>query len=196
MFWQGMQMAWNQQKGYFEGIKDDWCQRQIFVDDLCNEVEGWLEVGNQMVIGMDANDNVWCSTLKARLENLGLVESTTSQHGLNGPPPYYNRGSALIDGLFVSWMLRGLTCGYDGFIWDHWLLCIEIPLMIAFSHEVHPIIKAKAQQLKCEDPRVVKWYLEAHKADILQFDMMGWQKDFRKGQVVFHCTMLKTSMTC
>ena len=34
---QGVQSVWNQQKGYFEGIKDDQCPRQIFVDDLCKE---------------------------------------------------------------------------------------------------------------------------------------------------------------
>ena len=141
---QGVQLVWNQQKGYFEGIKDDRCPRQIFVDDLCKEVEGWLEAGDQLVIGMDANNDVQRSTLKSRLEKLGLVESITSWHGLNGPL-MYNFGSVPIDGLFVSWMLRGLKCGYDSFIWDHWLLWIEIPLTIAFGHEVPPIIKAKAR---------------------------------------------------
>ena len=57
----------------------------MFVDNLCKEVEGWLEAGDQLVIGMDANDDVWHSTLKSRLEKLGLVESITLQHGLNGP---------------------------------------------------------------------------------------------------------------
>ena len=103
------------------------------------------------------------------------MESITSRHGLNGPLTY-NRGSALINGLFVSWTLRVLKCRYDGFIWDHWLLWIEIPLMIAFGHGVPLIIKAKAQQLKCEDPRVVKRYLEVCRANILQFDMMGLAK--------------------
>ena len=160
---QGVQSVWNQQKGYFEGIKDDRCPRQIFVDDLCKEVEGWLEAGDQLVIGMDANDDVRRSTLKSRLEKLGLVESITSRHGLNGPPTY-DRGSAPIDGLFVSRTLRGLKCGYDGFVWDHRLLWIEIPLTIAFGHDVPPIIKAKARRLKCEDPQVVKRYLEAYKS--------------------------------
>ena len=184
---QGVQSVWNQQKGYFEGIKDDRCPRQIFVDDLCKEVEGWLEAGDQLVIGMDANDDVRRSTLKSRLEKLGLVESITSRHGLNGPPTY-DRGSAPIDGLFVSRTLRGLKCGYDGFVWDHRLLWIEIPLTIAFGHDVPPIIKAKARRLKCEDPRVVKRYLEAYKADILQFDMMGLAKRLqeRAGGIPLH----------
>ena len=182
-----MQSVWNQQKGYFEGIKDDQCPRKIFVDDLCKEVEGWLEAGDQLVIGMDANDDVRSSTLKSRLEKLGLVESITSWHGLNGPLTY-NRGSALIIGLFVSWTLSGLKCRYDGFIWDHQLLWIEIPLMIAFGHKVPLIIKAKAQQLKCEDPRVVKHYLEVYRVEILQFDMIGLAKRLqeRAGGIPLH----------
>ena len=107
-------------------------------------MEGWLEAGDQLVIGMDANDDVRRSTLKLRLEKLGLVESITSRHGLNGPP-LYNGGSAPIDRLFVSQTLRGLKCGYDGFVWDHRLLWLEIPLTIAFRHDVPPIIKAKAR---------------------------------------------------
>ena len=85
---QGVQSVWNQQKGYFEGIKDDRGPRQIFVDDLCKEVEGWLEAGDHLVIGMDANNDVRRSILKSRLEKLGLVESITSRHRLNGPPTY------------------------------------------------------------------------------------------------------------
>ena len=104
---QGVQLVWNQQKGYFEGIKDDRCPKQIFVDDLCKEVEGWLGAGDQLVIRMDANDDMRRSPLKSRLEKLGLVESITSWHGLKGPLTY-NRGSAPIDGLSVSWTLRGL----------------------------------------------------------------------------------------
>ena len=61
------------------------------------------------MIGMDANDDVRRRPLKSRLEKLGLVESITSRHGLNGAR-MHNRGSAPIDGLLVSQMLRGLKC--------------------------------------------------------------------------------------
>ena len=65
---------------------------------------------------------------------------------------------------------------------------IEIPLTIAFGHDVPLIIKAKARRLKCEDPWVVKRYLEAYKADILQFDMMGLAKGLqeRAGGILLH----------
>ena len=162
---------WNQQKGFFESIRDDRCPRQIFINDLCKEVEKWLESGDQLVIGIDANEDVRRGELTVKLEQLGLVDSVTTAHGKQGPPTY-NRGSVPIDGLFVSRTLRGLKCGYDGFVWDHRLLWIEVPLTIAFGHDVPPIVAVKARRLKCEDPRVVNRYLEAYRADIIKFGMM------------------------
>ena len=52
---------------------------------------------DQLVIRMDANNDVQRSPLKSRLEKLGLVESITSRHGLNRPPTY-NRCSAQLMG--------------------------------------------------------------------------------------------------
>ena len=169
---QGAQSVWNQQKWYFEGIQDDRCPRDAFVDDLCKEVAEWLELGDQLVIGIDANEDVRSGVLTTKLERLGLVENVTAKHGCQGPPTY-DRGSVPIDGMFVSRTLRGCRCGYDEFIWDHRLVWIEIPLTIAFGHNLPPIVKAKARRLKCEDPRVVQRYLDLYKADILKFDMMG-----------------------
>ena len=97
------------------------------MEDLCREVVGWLETGDQLVIGVDANEDVRGGVLADKLEHLGLTECVTAQHGRYGPPTY-ERGSVPIDGLFVSRTLRGSKCGYDEFLWDHRLLWIEIPL--------------------------------------------------------------------
>ena len=129
----------------------------------------------------------WCGRERRRKErgiggevsSTGFGRKVTAMHGKIGPPTY-NRGSVPIDGLFVSRTLRGLKCGYDGFVWDHRLLWIELPLTIAFGHDVPPIAQAKARRLKCEDPRVVKRYLEVYKADILQFGMLKLAKGLQE----------------
>ena len=128
---QGVQSVLNQQKRFFEGIRDDRCPREIFVEDLCKEVSEWLDSGDQLVIGMDANEDVRSGEVSNRLAQLGLIKCVTTQHGAQGPPTY-DRGSVPVDGLFVSRTLRVLKCGYDRFIWDHRLLWIEIPLTVAF----------------------------------------------------------------
>ena len=103
----GSLSVWNQQKSFFEGIKDDRCPRELFIEDLCREVTQWLESGNQLVVKLDVNDDVRNCKFTEMMGQLGLVELVTAQHGVEGPSTY-NRGSQPIDGLFVSRTLRGL----------------------------------------------------------------------------------------
>jgi hypothetical protein len=88
--------VWNQQKSYFESIKEDWCLREMFVNDLMSEVATWLEQGDQLVVGGDINEDVKSCLCSRRLQDIGLIEILTHTHGLDGPPTY-NRGSIPID---------------------------------------------------------------------------------------------------
>ena len=54
----GPMSVWNQQKGFLEEKDDDRCPRSAFVDDLCGEVAIWMEQGDQVIIGMDLNEDV------------------------------------------------------------------------------------------------------------------------------------------
>jgi hypothetical protein len=101
----------------------------MFVQDLVAEVVKWLETGDQLVIGGDVNEDVQTCGLSQSLKGLGLLEILTETHGLDGPSTY-NRGSAPIDGIFVSPSLQGIWCGYDKFEWDHRLLWIDIPMTV------------------------------------------------------------------
>ena len=115
----------------------------MFVHDLIGEAVKWLETGDQLVIGGDVNEDVRTCPLSQRLKALGLVELLTNTHGIDGPPTY-NRGSAPINGIYVSPTLQGLRCGYNKFVWDHRLLWIEIPMTVAFGHNAPPIVSAAA----------------------------------------------------
>jgi len=124
------------------------------------------------VVGLDVNYDVRNCKFMERMSQLGLVELVTAQHGVEGLS-MYNRGSQPLDGLFVSRTLRGLRCGYDEFIWDHRLLWLEIPLSIAFGHNVPPIVRPKARRLKCEDPRIVRKYLAEYHSWVEHYDLVG-----------------------
>jgi hypothetical protein len=159
-------------KSFFESIQEDQCPREMFVRDLLAEVVKWLETGDQLVIGGDVNEDVRTCGLSQSLKELGLIEILTETHGLNGPSTY-NRGSAPIDGIFVSPTLQGIRCGYNKFVWDHRLLWIDIPMTVAFGHNAPPIARAAARRLKCEDPRIVKKYLEEYKVWINHFGLLA-----------------------
>ena len=166
----GVLSVWNQQKSFFESIKEDRCPREMLVQDLLTEVAIWLATGDQLIIGGDINEDVRTCLLSRHLKDMGMIEILTKTHGVNGPSTY-NRGSAPIDGIFVSPTLQGTRCGYDKFVWDHRLLWIEIPLAVAFGHNVPPTVRAAARRLKCEDPRIVQKYLAEYVTWIEHFQL-------------------------
>ena len=54
---QGTKSVWSQQKTYFESIGIDTCPTQMFLSDLSEEIQEWMNSGDQVVVAMDANHN-------------------------------------------------------------------------------------------------------------------------------------------
>jgi hypothetical protein len=54
----GPQSMWNQHSTYFEDHDDHWDLCAAFTADLVKEVTKWLEMGDQVVIGIDMNDDI------------------------------------------------------------------------------------------------------------------------------------------
>ena len=57
--------VWSQQRTYFQQHNEDQCPRDLFTIDLCKEIEKWLESGDQLILGVDANEDV--HTVNAQL---------------------------------------------------------------------------------------------------------------------------------
>jgi hypothetical protein len=89
-----------------------------------------------------------------------LPQLPMRQHGPG--PPTTIAGSTKIDGLFVSHHLRGMRCGYTGYISDHFGLYIDLPMHVALGHAVLPILKPTMRRLKLEDPRVVAQFTKSY----------------------------------
>ena len=54
----GALSVWNQQKAFFESINEDRCPREMFVQDICQAITQWVEEGDQIVLGVDANEDI------------------------------------------------------------------------------------------------------------------------------------------
>ena len=184
----GILSVWSQQRSYFDSINDDRCPREIFTADLCAEIVQWFETGDQIIIGLDANEDVRNGGFSAKLSRLGLQETIIAQHG-NGGPATYARGSTPIDGLYVSRSLRGLRCGYLPFHeqFDHRLLWIDIPFTIAFGHNISEVVKVTARRLKCEDPRIVRKYQDNLKLYLANYNMLE-EARWLQSQASFPCS--------
>jgi hypothetical protein len=154
----GPRSVWMQQKNFFLAQDEAGDPRQLFIRDLKEQVQGWLQAGEQLMVNMDANEDVSRGELARVLTDLGLVELVTAKHGVG--PATYQRGVVPIDGMFVTPMLRGCQCGYVEGISDHVALWADIPLSVAFGHDFEMGVRRQRRRLKGNDPRVVARYLQ------------------------------------
>jgi hypothetical protein len=93
--------VWNQQRYLLDmqNIPNDPIDE--FDRQLINYIKESLESGDHIVLGIDMNDDIRTSAFSKALQQQGLVDICTTKHG-NNAPPTYARGSAPIDGIFVS----------------------------------------------------------------------------------------------
>ena len=141
----GPMSVYNQHKTYLDNHDDNRDPRIAFTADLRKEILVWQLASDQILIGMDANEDVHDGSLYQTMAALNLREAVTSRHGLTGPRTYQG-GSKPIDALWVSPTLMGLQCGYLKFVpwFDHCCLWIDIPTAVAFGHDLPPIVSARA----------------------------------------------------
>jgi len=126
----GSLSVYNQHRRFFYNNNDDRCPRQAFLEDLSAEIQTWLDLGDQLMIALDLNEDIRSSTIQSLFASLGLTELLTHRHGRNAPPTY-NRGTAPIDAIFVTATLLECRCGYFAFgaavPSDHRALWVDIP---------------------------------------------------------------------
>ena len=163
---EGPTLVWNQQKTFWIKKGESECPRKLMTIHLCEAINSWQEMGDQIVLGIDTNESIKDespTSFSTAMSEAGLIETILDQHGKNGPTTYRN-GTKSIDGIYVSSTLRGCRCGYFPFQqpFDHRGIWIEIPFTTAFGHNIPPIVRAASRRLKTEDPRRVKSYQDKY----------------------------------
>ena len=106
----------------------------IFDNDLVNSIKAWILLGDSIVLGIDANDDVRHSRLTNQLSEIGLRDGILSTHPSMSPPATHNRNlnRTPIDAIFVSSNVIVTRAGYapfDGphsFQSDHRMLWVEL----------------------------------------------------------------------
>lgn len=158
----GPAYVWNQQKNYLETQDDDHCPRAAFTQDLQKAIQEWLDKGEQIVLMLDANDDIRTGKFAQAMRDIGLTEATTLQHGNAGPPTFLH-GSDPIDGIFISPSIQNTHSGYLPVqtAFNHRILWIHIPDAVAFGYPTPELVHPAARCLKCSNPRVVNAYITA-----------------------------------
>jgi hypothetical protein len=162
--------TWSQQKAYFDKNNIAGDPREVFTKDLQRAVQGWVDAGEQVVLGIDANEDVRSGQFVSKMREAGLKEIVTGKHGRNGPPTFH-LGRVPIDGLFVTAGLGNCRCGYVDTGEEHMAVWLQFSEEEVFGSMANPS-NIRARRLQLHDPRVVQryWDYYANWADEFGYD--------------------------
>ena len=110
--------TWNQHIRYFskKGITSP-NPRDLFDDNLIALLQIILVNGDNVVLGIDMNEDVRTGKLAKQLKELGLIDLILSTHPLESPPATFNRNTTRtpIDVIWGNSSLEVLRAGYRPF---------------------------------------------------------------------------------
>ena len=75
-----------QQQRHFTRNLRDTIPRQAFYDDLFDEITKWKTLGDHIIIGLDANEDVRTGMMYETFRSLGMTEIILKLHGHRSPP--------------------------------------------------------------------------------------------------------------
>jgi hypothetical protein len=130
------------------------------------ECTEWMDEGDQLIIGIDANKDVRTGATAEFFQTLGLRDAILDKHSQSSPPATHNRNNQQqpIDGLFVTPGLRAVAAGYSAFgagcPSDHRVLWAGFTYTDAFGLSSTPLVSLGARRLNTKNPPLVEKYVQ------------------------------------
>jgi hypothetical protein len=165
--------VYSQQERRLRDLKDDRNPRRAFIKDLEKQLEVWIQAGNLLIIGLDANDNVRTGDVNTMLRTKGLIDIHRAQHPHLLPEATCNKNTKAVpvDGIWASPSLHCTAAGYYGFgelvigKTDHRMIWADFSYESALGFQPPKPSYSAPQRLTLQDPRVVKRYNKVLKAE-------------------------------
>ena len=89
----GPTTVYSQQQSYFNKIGNDRYPRDIMREELLECIKSWLNLGDSIILIIDANEDVMNRAQVVELATLGIVEAIIDRHQtLQDLQPIHNRG--------------------------------------------------------------------------------------------------------
>ena len=136
--------------------------RELFWEDLQEDIKKWRQAGELIIIGGDFNEDTQQTSVVRRFKEWGMRNIF---EGGERPPPTYNGGKNPIDGIFVSEAIRvgakGMMGFGEGITSDHRCVWMDIHLDTIGVQKTADAVPARARRLQHRNPRTVKRYLQA-----------------------------------
>ena len=124
-----MHTVWSQQARYSKDHEDiqEPDVHTLFIRDLCKFLGDLRDDGHNVILGMDANNDVRDGKERKALIEIGMYKAVVSNHGGESVPATCatNKQRKPIDSIWTSPGLTVLRCGFlpfhnvDGFQSDH-----------------------------------------------------------------------------
>jgi len=130
----------------------------LFWTDLRTILQQWMDQGDQIIMGIDANKDIQHPDITTFYDEFGMTKILIAKHRQEAPPTQ-NHGSHPINGLFATRAIQNSQCRYlSGLdvIGDHRCLWIDIPETCIFRTTMSVPQAPKARWLKTEDLWIVK----------------------------------------
>jgi hypothetical protein len=109
----GATTTYQQQLHFLRHHNGEFEPREALYEDLCMESADWIEEGDQLIIGIDANEDVRTGATAEFFKALGMRKAILAKHNQVSPPATHNRNNQRqpIDGLFVTPGLKAVAAG-------------------------------------------------------------------------------------
>ncbi len=109
------------------------CPQDQILEDLKAQVALWQSEGDMVIILADINEDIREEPIPSTFRQMGLVETTIAQHGIQGPNTH-NQGTTPIDGIFIpTTLIQTVMLGYftfgESIPSNHRAIWIDIPLV-------------------------------------------------------------------
>ena len=188
----GESTVWAQHRLYFnerqhvQGTDGRKRQRRInprtaFVTDLVTAIRQWRSEGCEIILGVDANEDLSSlgpTSFRYKLQQAGMTEAILQRHGPKTVATYQrNTKNQPIDGIFTSSGVSVLLGGYYGFDeffdCDHRGLWIDINLHETLGGYSPQKSSFKARKLNLNDSSAVRRYLRYTHQAYREYDIQA-----------------------
>jgi exonuclease III len=168
---EGPLSVWTQHKTFLQMSNDDREPRKAFLEDLENNIQEWIQGGDQVLVCGDLNHNILSRKITTLFQSHNMSNLIFRKHGsLNAPSTYYKDAEGKsVDGMWGTPGLIATRGGYlrpEVFPGNHSLLWVDISYQSALGHNPPRPINPEARRLRLWDKRCVARYLDSYQKQI------------------------------
>ena len=160
-----------QHTDYLRSNDDLRSPRQAIYEDLQTQINVWKASGENIIICIDANENILEGATRQFFQENDMEEAILSTHPNKPSPATCNKNEhrVSIDGIFCTRGLIPVAAGYrpfnEGPKSDHRILWVDFVKKSVLGNESPRMKPPSARRLKTQDPRMIKKYnKQTHKA--------------------------------